>query len=63
MIDKITARSLLGSLFDEDLPYIREVLKGKVQVFERAITTVSGETRNSIVTYCPDIKNGEVKGF
>jgi PAS domain S-box-containing protein len=63
MIDKITAPALLGPLFEENLPYIKKVLDGKVQVFENDIITISGQTRNSIVTYCPDFENEKVNGF
>ena len=63
MINKMTLEALLGSIFEKNLPYINAVLKGKVQVFERDITTSSGQIRNSIVTYCPDFENRKVNGF
>ena len=63
MIDKITAQALMGPFFEGNLPYIKAVLEGKVQIFECDIPTASGHTRSSIVTYCPDFENGEVKGF
>ncbi|HVX28619.1 MAG TPA: PAS domain-containing protein [Parafilimonas sp.] len=63
MINKMHIRELLGTLYQKNLPYIKQALKGKMQVFERDITTPSGETKHSIATYFPDIKNNKVKGF
>lgn len=65
MIDKITLKELLGSdLFEKNLPYITEALKGNKQVFEREIPTPDGKSsRHSLATYFPDVENGEVKGF
>ncbi|MGZ5303115.1 MAG: ATP-binding protein [Bacteroidia bacterium] len=65
MVDKITMQDLLGKeLFDENLPYIKMVLSGKKQTFERAIPIPgSTEKRASLANYYPDIVDGEVKGF
>lgn len=59
----ISLKELLGPLYEKNLPYIKEVLKGKVQTFEREITTPSGETRHVIANYYPDIVNKSVNGF
>lgn len=64
MINKMHIRDLLGpTLYKKNLPYIEQVLKGHAQLFEREITTPSGELRNSIANYYPDIANETVKGF
>lgn len=63
MVDKITMKELLGPLYELNLPYITEVLKGKEQQFERSIRTPSGDVKDSIANYHPHILNGEVKGF
>jgi PAS domain S-box-containing protein len=65
MIDKITLKELLGpALYEKNLPYIKEALKGNKQVFEREIPTPDGKSlRHSLATYFPDVANGEVKGF
>ena len=59
----ITLSELLGPLYSLNEPYIRHALQGETQVFERDITTPSGEIRHSIATYIPDVVNGEVVGF
>jgi len=63
MIDKMHIKQLLKGLYEKNLPFIKEALNGKVQVFERDILTPSGEWRNTIATYTPDIEKGKVKGF
>lgn len=65
MIDKITLDKLLGPvLYQKNLPYIKDALKGNKQVFEREIPTPDGKSsRHSLATYFPDIYDGEVHGF
>lgn len=63
MIDRITMKELLGTLYEKNLPHIKQALAGKKQVFEREITTVDGSRRQSLATYTPDIIEGKVKGF
>lgn len=64
MINKMHISHLLGpALYKKNLPYIEQVLKGHAQIFEREITTPSGELRKSRANYYPDIANGTVKGF
>jgi PAS domain S-box-containing protein len=63
MINKMTIKELLGPLYEKNLPYIRRVLKGEPQIFERDITTPSGEIRSSIAQYIPHIVDKSVKGF
>jgi len=63
MVDKMHISQLLGPLYEKNLPYIKKVLLGKVQVFERAIKIPTGETKISLATYCPHFENGKVAGF
>ena len=63
MINKITLPELLGPVYQLNLPYIKAVLKGEKQVFERQLNLPNGETKNTIATYIPDEANGKVNGF
>jgi AraC-like DNA-binding protein len=63
MINKMTLDKLLGPIFYQNLPYINAALKGKIQVFERELTIASGERRQSLATYYPDVQGGRVRGF
>lgn len=64
MINKIRIDELLGPLYEKNLPYIKEVLHGRKQIFEREIPIPGGGgIRHSLATYIPDINNGEVLGF
>jgi len=64
MINKIHIDELLGPLYEKNLPYIKGVLLGKKQVFEREIPIPDGSgVRHSLATYIPDINNGKVLGF
>jgi PAS domain S-box-containing protein len=64
MINKIYIHELLGpSLYEQNLPYIKGVLKGNVQVFHRDIISVKNQKRSSIATYVPDLKGVDVIGF
>jgi AraC-like DNA-binding protein/PAS domain-containing protein len=63
MINTIEIHKLLGDSFQENLPYISNVLEGKVQRFEWEIKTLSGEIKKSTVTYSPDSENGKIDGF
>jgi diguanylate cyclase (GGDEF)-like protein/PAS domain S-box-containing protein len=56
---------LLGpDLFAQNEPYLRRVLQGEQQYFERALKNTSGETRNTWASYIPDVDaNGIVLGF
>jgi PAS domain S-box-containing protein len=62
-MDGISMRELLGPIYEKNRPYIRAALAGKKQVFERQIPLPSGEIRESIATYTPDIVDGVVRGF
>jgi signal transduction histidine kinase len=64
MINTIRINELLGPLYEKNLPYIRGVLSGKKQLFEREIPIPGGNgVRHSLASYIPDIKSGEVIGF
>jgi PAS domain S-box-containing protein len=57
-------KSLLGPLYELNLPYIRGVLAGEPQVFERRIPRPDGTgARDSLATYTPHIVDGVVRGF
>jgi len=59
----ISLEELLGPIYLKNLPYIRGVLDGHRQVFERSIPLPGGEIRESVATYTPDIVGGVVRGF
>lgn len=63
MIDKVSLPELLGSIYDNNLPYITNALKGKVQIFERQLTQSDGTIRNTLATYTPEIIEGKITGF
>ena len=57
-------RELLGAdLYAQSLPYIEGALAGAQQLFGREITTPAGELRYTQVSYVPDSRDGEVRGF
>ncbi|MDE3245625.1 MAG: PAS domain-containing protein [Acidobacteriota bacterium] len=59
----MSLKDLLGPLYEKNLPYILEALRGEKQIFERRIPLPGGGFRDSIATYTPDIIGGEVQGF
>jgi PAS domain S-box-containing protein len=60
----IHIRDLLGpGLYEKSLPYIEGALGGERQLFDREITTPSGEIRYTQASYVPDVVEGEVHGF
>ncbi len=63
MVGKMTLIELLGPLYPLNEPYIKAVLDGQAQTFERKITQPSGFTRDTIANYTPDFRNGKVVGF
>jgi diguanylate cyclase (GGDEF)-like protein/PAS domain S-box-containing protein len=58
-------QDLIGDeLYRSNLPYIKAVLRGERQVFERkAIAHGENEARHYIAEYIPDIQDGDVQGF
>ena len=57
-------RDLLGpELYEQNLPYIEGALAGERQLFDREITTPSGEVRYTQASYIPDEADGVVRGF
>ena len=63
MVNKMTLKTLLGPLYEKNLPYITEALKGNTQHFEREIKTPTGGVRHSLASYYPDFHEGNVRGF
>jgi PAS domain S-box-containing protein len=59
----MTMQELLGPLYPLNLPYILAALKGEKQIFERQILLPSGDIRETIATYTPDVVDGSVRGF
>lgn len=59
-----TLPALLGpELFARNEPYVRGVLAGEPQMFERDIPGPDGVARPSLATYLPDVQGGAVVGF
>jgi PAS domain S-box-containing protein len=51
-------------LYEKNLKYMEGALAGKPQLFDREITTPSGELRYTQASYIPDVvESGEVRGF
>jgi len=63
MIGKMTMKQLLGPAYYSNVPYIKAVLAGKSQTFERTLQLPDGSIRHCLVDYVPDIDNEIVKGF
>jgi len=64
MIGKMTIMQLLGSIYDQSLPYITGALEGKEQHYERAIPLPDGSgTRHALITISPDVEDDTVKGI
>lgn len=60
----IHIRDLLGpELYEKNRPHIERALAGESQLFDRAITTPSGEVRYTQASYIPDVVDGTVRGF
>lgn len=57
-------RDVLGeAVYALNLPYIRAVLNGEEQLFERTLIDQHGMTRYTQASYLPDIVDGRVEGF
>jgi two-component system, OmpR family, sensor kinase len=60
----MSVQSLLGpKIFALNEPFMRKVLAGERQVFERIIPGPDGVERHSLAEYIPDFVDGEVQGF
>lgn len=60
----IRMQDLLGpKLFALNETYVRGVLAGQAQTFERIVPGPDGVQRHSLASYLPDIVDGEVQGF
>ena len=62
-MDGISMASLLGPVYEQSLPYIRGVLAGEPQEFERAFIARDGRARRACVVYTPDVVDAVVVGF
>ncbi len=57
-------REVLGErLYQANLPYMEQALRGEHVSFEREITSPSGRVRHSQAHYIPDVRDGTVQGF
>lgn len=63
VVGKITMKKLLGTEYENILPYIKDVFKGKKQVFKSKVTLASGEIKYSVVSFFPDILMSTTTGF
>ncbi|HVW14795.1 MAG TPA: HAMP domain-containing sensor histidine kinase [Mucilaginibacter sp.] len=65
LVNQMTLMDLLGpEIFARNYPYVQRALLGKLQTFERDITSPDGKVRNAIANYFPDFDSqGNVKGF
>lgn len=63
-MEGIHIRDLMGEvLFKKNEPYIKAVLSGKSQDFERTLIKADGSTGYTWAHYIPDFMNGQVQGF
>ena len=61
--DTTTMKEFLGPLYEKNVPYLKEVIKGKTQIFEQEIQSNFGNLNHSITTYTADKVSGVVRGF
>ena len=60
----MSMQTLLGpTLFALNEPYVKGVLAGQEQLFERIVPGPDGVQRHSLANYIPDIVDGVVQGF
>lgn len=59
----MTMPQVLGPIFELNLPYVKAVLNGETAVFERDVKIANGTVRHGLMTYKPDLLNGQVQGF
>jgi PAS domain S-box-containing protein len=63
MVDIMTLGQLWEDRYHEIEPFVTGVLNGQHQQFENEIVTPSGEVRQAMANYYPDIVDGAVAGF
>ncbi len=59
----ISARELLGDTYAIVQPHIRAALAGSTEIYERAITLPDDTVRDSLITFIPNLVNGDIQGF
>jgi PAS domain S-box-containing protein len=52
-----------AQLFEQNLPYVRAVLAGAPQRFERSLSRADGSTAHLLAQYLAHVVDGEVRGF
>lgn len=57
------ASTLMGPVFERNLPYMERALAGQRQVFELTMKDKGGQQRHVLVSYLPDEIDGKVHGF
>ncbi|CAN5789541.1 hypothetical protein BH11BAC3_BH11BAC3_26610 [soil metagenome] len=63
IVGKLKLKELLGQNYETSQPYIKNVLKGISQNFEKLLPHPSGEVRTVMANYYPDVQEGKVLGF
>ncbi|MBC3875813.1 response regulator [Undibacterium flavidum] len=56
-------REVVGeSIYAKNLPYLEAAMRGDAQMFERTIIDPEGRARESITSYVPSYRDGEIEG-
>lgn len=63
LVNKLTLPQLLDTRYQIIEPYVKEVIKGKPQTFERESIAKGGKSGYALVNYFPHIVDGKVEGF
>ncbi len=64
LVNNIHIHELLGPMYEKNLPFIKAVLLGQTQKFQREIViTGSKKIGHALATYTPDLYQGDVVGF
>jgi two-component system sensor histidine kinase/response regulator len=59
----IHLQDFMGETFHKSEPYVRAVLRGEPQRFERTVTKLDGGEGHIWANYIPDIADGQMRGF
>lgn len=63
LVNKLTLPVLIGTRYNKIETYVKEVLEGKPQTFEREAIADGGKSGYALVNYFPHIVDGVVEGF